>query len=203
MTYYQFMLNRYQNFSLQVKYIVGYILLLCPVIMAIAFVRNEMPFVFHLVCYFIGWLTWTFVEYILHRFWQHGEHSNRDHNSIKLHQNHHAHPNEIKITTGHRLLLAIFCIVMFGLSVLFNNFFSILTGVVFGFTGYTFMHWLLHRRWTAIVFPRLHRFHIYHHCKYPNHCHGISVPWWDILFNTIPPMNKEITEKVKSFFYGK
>ena len=202
MTYYLFMQDRLEKKTLQAKYIFTYILLIMPVLFTISFIKNAMPVAFHLLCYFIGWLSWTFTEYMLHRFWHHGDHCHES-QFIKSHHEHHTHPGEIKITGLHRLLLVIICIGMLVLSAVFNSFFSILAGFVIGICGYTFMHWLLHRSWSASLFPRLHQFHIYHHCKYPNHCHGISVPWWDILFKTTPPTGKQISQKVKQFYYGK
>ena len=202
MTYYAFMQEQFEKKILPAKYIFIYIMLISPVVVTISFIKNELPVVFHLMAYFIGWLTWTFTEYMMHRFWHHGNHNSKN-RFISSHQYHHTHPNEIRITGLHRLMLALVCVAIIAASIFFNNFFSILAGFVIGVSGYTFMHWFLHRRWAATIFPRLHRFHIYHHCKYPNHCHGVSVTWWDILFKTTPPVDKEISQKVKQFYYGK
>jgi hypothetical protein len=202
MTYYLFMQDRLEKKIVQAKYIFTYILLITPVLLTVSFIKNAMPLAFHLLCYFIGWLTWTFTEYMLHRFWHHGDHNHESH-FVKSHHEHHTHPGEIKISGLHRLLLVVVCIGMLIISVVLNSFFSIFAGFVIGICGYTFMHWLLHRNWSASLFPRLHQFHIYHHCKYPNLCHGISVPWWDILFKTTPPTGKQISQKVKQFYYGK
>ncbi|HLF45591.1 MAG TPA: sterol desaturase family protein [Chitinophagaceae bacterium] len=202
MNFYQFQLNRYRNLIIQFKLVAIFILLTLPAIAFLVWIRPDSNITFHLGLYFIGWLTWTFGEYMVHRFWQHGSHGQNRHFIITMHYHHHSHPHELKISNKTRMILCLSFLSMLSISILLNNFFSIITGLVFGFMFYACMHVILHKRWSASIFPRLHRYHIFHHCKYPNHCHGISVAWWDLLFRTTPPEDKIIAEKVKSFYYA-
>src|SRR5262245_4612753 len=133
MTYYVFMQDQFEKKILPIKYVFIYILLLSPLLITTSFIKNELPVFFHLLCYFIGWLSWTFTEYMLHRFWHHGDHGSNN-KLIRSHHEHHTYPNEIKISAFHRLILLIVCIGMLSLSFVFNNFFSLLTGFVFGFS---------------------------------------------------------------------
>ena len=63
------------------------------------------------------------------------------------------------------------------------------------------MHQFIHLKLAQKIFRKLVRYHIYHHCKYPNSCFGISVPWWDDLFNTVPPAPK-ITQRIIDFYFN-
>lgn len=202
MTLYDLQLYRYFLFTRQVKCILLFMFLITPLIVAISLVRHSSTWLFHGGAFFIGWVSWTFIEYFLHRFWSHGNHTKANRASVQSHHYHHAHPTEIIVTRTQRgLLLVLSCLFIY-LSVLFNNYFTILAGLFFGFTGYIYMHYFLHQKWSAIVFPTLHRFHIYHHCKYPNHCHGISVPWWDLLFHTAPPTEAKLSDRIINFYFG-
>ncbi|MCW3117201.1 MAG: fatty acid hydroxylase, partial [Chitinophagaceae bacterium] len=87
------------------------------------------------------------------------------------------------------------------LSVFLDNYFTLVDGFVTGFTCYSFMHIMLHMKWSGKLFPQLHEFHIHHHCKYPDKCFGITFTWWDHLFGTIPLKDAAITERIRAFYY--
>jgi hypothetical protein len=101
-----------------------------------------------------------------------------------------------------RYLLVAGTLLLVSFSVWIHNYFTVVVGFVCGYTIYTFTHWLLHKKFTQKVFPKKVRYHIYHHCKYPDKCFGISVTWWDDLFGSVPA-KKEISPKVIDFYFGK
>lgn len=150
---------------------------------------------------FTGWLTWTFIEYFNHRFRMHGTGDPSKVIGYDRHILHHHHPTEIKITGVQRLLLFIGNILLITLCIIYKNWVFLFTGFYSGFAIYSLMHWFLHRRVSAKIFPEVHEFHIHHHCKHPDKCFGVTVTWWDHLFDTIPHQQKEITEKIKKFYY--
>jgi sterol desaturase/sphingolipid hydroxylase (fatty acid hydroxylase superfamily) len=84
----------------------------------------------------------------------------------------------------------------------FDSYFTLFTGFYSGFVYYCFMHVLLHKPWAKKVFPLLQASHIHHHCKYPDRCFGISITWWDHLFNTAVSREVKISEKVLQFYFG-
>lgn len=201
MTYYQFFQDRLQTQMTRLRYIGFYLVFLALLMFAISFIRENNFWWFHGSLFIGGWLTWTYGEYIVHRFWQHGKGVNKNLPSIKVHHHHHKHPNDIRITSKQRMLTGLVFLATAGLSLWLNNYFTLVSGIVFGGMYYTYMHVFLHQQWSKYLFPRLHRFHLYHHCKYPDHCHGISVIWWDLLFNTNPPEEKTIPERIRKFYY--
>jgi sterol desaturase/sphingolipid hydroxylase (fatty acid hydroxylase superfamily) len=140
---------------------------------------------------------------MLHRFGHHQQGREKLNSSQQLHQHHHTHPTEIKVTLMQRILFFSISSASLWMSFRLNVYFSLASGFVIGITMFFFMHYILHQKWSIKIFPRLHRFHIYHHCKLPDSCHGITVPWWDILFKTIPKKNLTINEKILAFYYKK
>jgi hypothetical protein len=158
--------------------------------------------VFLLLNLFMGLFCWTYFEYHLHRFWTHTEHGETKTQLVKSHLHHHHHPTEIKVTAVHRTILSAGCLVLLFLAIRWNNYFSIAAGFFIGFSYSFFSHWMLHQPWSKKIMPRLHKFHIHHHCKYPNRCFGFTTPLWDHIFGTTPPRGVIISDRVIQFYYG-
>lgn len=150
-----------------------------------------------------GWLTWTFIEYLVHRFWMHDTPLKSAKPVAEYHMVHHRQPTEMDITTMHRFLVWGLVAALLLLSIYISLYLMPLAGFVFGFTCYTNMHWVLHQSWSVRIFPRLHRFHLYHHCKYPNSCYGVTILWWDLVFKTTPPNEPVLVKRVTDFYFGK
>ena len=193
------MMRRYQSSYLQLKCILIFAGMMIPVMAFSIFIHHHSLFLFHTLVFAGGWLTWTFLEYILHRFHMHKKNA---HSSLaETHHYHHTHPTEIVISHAQRagmiLFLLIVCVIAFTL----NNYFTYAAGICFGIVGYFMMHKILHRKIAQRLFKRLVKYHIYHHCKYPNNCFGISVPWWDDLFGTVPK-NPRVTQRIIDFYFN-
>jgi len=167
-------------------------------------IRSHFPILFHALLFGWGWISWTFLEYIGHRFWMHAHRVNavgkRD---FANHQHHHTHPTQIRVTPSHRFLLSIGFALLIWLAVRLDGYFTLITGFFCGFTLYFFMHALLHKAWASKFVGRLQEYHIYHHCKYTNRCFGVTVTWWDQIFGTTPPAGARIPEKTRNFYFGK
>lgn len=203
MKYNSFMILRYKKISQPVKCIRVFLSIIFPAMMILVLSRSYFPLLFQPGLLFTGWFTWTFAEYMLHRFGHHSQNKKKHTHSQELHQHHHTHPTEIKVTPGLRLFLFALSSTCLWLSFMLNNYFTFLCGIVCGIALFFFMHYILHHKWSAKFFPRLHRFHIYHHCKFPDRCHGISVHWWDYIFGTVPEKQPDISKKVLAFYYKK
>lgn len=153
--------------------------------------------------FFLGWFSWTFLEYMCHRFLWHSKQGNKanSHSDTFNHQYHHQHPTEIKMPVLSRYVLVAGGLSLVFVSIWIHNCFTVLVGFVCGFTIYRFTHLLLHKKFMQKVFPKKVRYHIYHHCKYPDKCFGITVTWWDDIFGTVPT-KKEISPRVIDFYFG-
>jgi len=165
--------------------------------------RERLPMIFHALLFLWGWISWTFIEYIAHRFWMHShKHETSGKNDISNHHYHHTHPTEIRITPLHRFVLIVGLVVLIWLAYRMDDYFTLVTGFFAGFTLYFFMHVLLHKSWASKFVGRLQEYHIYHHCKYTNRCFGVTVTWWDRFFNTTPPQGAKIPERIRDFYFG-
>jgi sterol desaturase/sphingolipid hydroxylase (fatty acid hydroxylase superfamily) len=185
------------------KTFVLFLLVFLPLLIIGYCFEESTPSVHYSLLLFAGWLSWTFIEYFNHRFRMHGQGDTSKVIGYKLHIMHHHHPTEIKITSAQRFFLFLGNLLLITLCIVFKNWILIFTGFYSGFVIYTLMHWFLHRKLSARLFPEVHQFHIHHHCKHPDKCFGVTVTWWDHLFDTIPHQQKEITDRIKTFYYKK
>ena len=201
MNFYQFFITKYTALNNQVKCF-SFFFTLMTFYSIFLWMLPKNNWVLIPALFFAGWISWTFFEYILHRFWMHDKDSVDDSPMAQRHHHHHTHPTEIKVTAVQRLVLILIVSALVIFSLWFMIYFLIVAGFVFGFAGYTLMHWVLHQRWSAKIFPRLNRHHIYHHCKFPNSCYGVSVCWWDLLFKTTPPGDPVLVQRIIDFYFG-
>ena len=200
MTYYQNLIEKYVATNNQMKCISFYLAMMSAYAIIVWLIPQN-AWLLSILLFTGGWVTWTFLEYIIHRFWMHDTQSEKASPIAQYHMHHHTHPTEMDITPMHRLLVWGLVSLLVGLSFWLSLYFMILAGFVSGFSGYTLMHWVLHQRWSVKLFPRLHRFHLYHHCKYPNTCYGVSVSWWDLIFKTVPPEEPVLLKRVVDFYF--
>ncbi len=132
-----------------------------------------------------GVLLWTLLEYVLHRFAFHERKLGR--RVAREHLTHHAKPDYFA-TLAHKLVLAI--PVLGGLSlVLGATLGPVGIAVVFGtFTGWQ-VYELIHRA-THVRAPRgrygewARQHHLHHHFQNAKVNHGVTTPFWDIVFGT-------------------
>ena len=157
---------------------------------------------FFLFTLLTGWLIWGFAEYLMHRFWMHNFIKNTEHKMYKRHMDHHHHPTEIKITAVQRIISVALCLGLVVISIRLNNYFTLAAGFFTGFVLYTYMHVILHKRWASKIFRRMQEFHIHHHCKHPDKCFGVTIPWWDYVFNTYPKQDAQISLRIREFYFA-
>jgi dihydroceramide fatty acyl 2-hydroxylase len=105
------------------------------------------------------------------------------------HMHHHKHPTEIKVTALQRLVLFLISCGLVSISVVWNNYFTVFTGWSIGFCLLIFQSLDAASKLVKKIWPHLHRFHIHHHCRYPNKCFGFTTIFWDVVFKTAPPKN--------------
>ncbi|MEQ8628632.1 sterol desaturase family protein [Ekhidna sp.] len=139
--------------------------------------------------FFCGFLVFTLIEYLMHRFVFHMEPNTSFKKTIqyKFHGVHHDFPKEkdrlampplVSITLA-TLLLAIFKLVIG------DYVFSFLPGVLLGYALYLFVHYILHAyNPPKNIFRSLWINHSVHHYKSPDKRYGVSSPLWDHIFGT-------------------
>ena len=179
------------------------VILTLPLIISAALLRHSYPFLFHLILFLTGWFIWTWIEYHYHRFLLHPKTGRKKTSTSKSHQHHHTNPSQFETTLLHRIVLFIFSCVFIYISYRLNNYFTLFSGFFWGWAAFCYIHYLLHQKWTKAFMRRHHAFHIAHHCKYTDKCFGVSVVWWDILFDTGPKKVIPADHKLLNFYYKK
>ncbi len=139
----------------------------------------------------VGWLTWCFMEYGIHRFFFHWEGSGpltRKLHDI-VHGYHHRYPDDEKrlvMPLGASIPLAI---VIGGLLYLVGQpqaTIPFFVGLVAGYLFYDFTHWSTHYRTPRTAWGRaLRSHHMAHHFATPDKNFGISHRWIDRLVGTL------------------
>jgi len=157
----------------------------------------KLPTVNFMVLFGIGYMTWTFTEYYLHRFIMH----NNTSSTYQMHIHHHKHPTDIKITGIQRLVFFLTGIALLGIAVYLGNYFTCFVGFYFGFVFYSLLHVMLHHRYGKYILPRVQIAHIHHHGKYPETGFSFSTSLWDLMFGTMAPKDAVITEQMKKFYF--
>ncbi len=142
--------------------------------------------------FFLGWLAWSFVEYILHRYVFHWTKDTPLGRRIHflLHGVHHDFPSD-----KDRLVMPLG--VSIPLGIIFYALFHWLMGLHFGepfFAGFTIgylaydgTHYYVHHfKQTTRLGKFLRKHHMLHHHADHEGGFGVSSPLWDLVFNTMP-----------------
>lgn len=152
--------------------------------------------------FFYGWFCWTFIEYVIHRFWSHTKGNKSKLNSLTRHQHHHSHPTEISVNVFQRAFMFVTCLILLITGLYIHSIFFYIAGLMTGFSFFCLIHFILHQIWAERMFPALLRFHMIHHLKQPDRCFGVSVTWWDRVYKTTPASGSKISSKIITFYYG-
>jgi hypothetical protein len=147
----------------------------------------------------VGVLSWTLVEYALHRFIFH--YSARSDFGKKLvyaaHLSHHENPRtrnhlfsslvvSLPVATAY-LLLAWFATGSLRAAA------YLFTGLAVGYLCYEWLHFQAHHRRPRLrLFRYLRKYHLLHHYQSPHHRFGVTSPLLDLIFGTFRPVRKPL-----------
>jgi dihydroceramide fatty acyl 2-hydroxylase len=144
----------------------------------------------------LGYLIWTLIEYFGHRFLFHYEFPGRFGGRLHflIHGVHHVHPDDPLrlvmpgLLSGPIMLIAYAVVrLLFGLPLLY----PVLMGFILGYLAYDMVHYYVHHGEPGTRLGRtLRRLHMLHHFRDSTRGFGVSVPWWDYVFNTAHPRTK-------------
>ncbi|MCS6990388.1 MAG: sterol desaturase family protein [Chitinophagales bacterium] len=183
------MLERLTKTSPQVIYSI-YIPLILAMMAYAAFVLHA-PGLRLLLIFIAGMAFWTLFEYLMHRFvfHHHSENPRIQRILYTAHGVHHEFPRDkdrLFMPPVPSLIIA---------TVLFSIFFGILKhdafifwpGFVTGYLIYGTMHYAIHAMAPPFAFLKpLWRYHHLHHYREPDKGFGVSSPFWDHVFGTVP-----------------
>lgn len=142
--------------------------------------------------FFAGLFSWTFFEYILHRYVFHfvndTKWAQRFH--YLIHGVHHEYPKDKQrlvmppipsiIIAG--LFFLLFRAIMGSYGLVFFS------GFIIGYLCYAMIHYSMHAfRPPKNALKSSWEYHNIHHFRHPDKAYGVSSPLWDIVFGTYPP----------------
>lgn len=139
----------------------------------------------------VGFVSWTILEYVLHRFVFHWQSQNPRIGRIlqALHLSHHGDPrNPDKILVRPSFSLLVSAAILAALILISGQVFAavgILIGIWVGFLYYETVHYRLHvNKGSGALLQYQRRCHFYHHFVDHRHCFGVTSPLWDWIFGT-------------------
>ena len=156
--------------------------------------------IFQVITFISGWLCWTFIEYFSHRFRLRRKTNKNDHGTH--HFIHHTNPTKIFTTEIKRLFITAVALSTFYFSINYSVYLFFPAGILCGYALYGYIHIWLHRLHMPHLFKKLQEFHIQHHCGDTENSFGVTVTWWDKIFNTAPAAGKIINIKKEEFYFG-
>lgn len=154
--------------------------------------------------WFAGLLVFTLVEYLIHRYTFHMEPTTPKKERLQyvLHGVHHDYPKDKSRLAMPPLVSIVLASVFFLLYRLTLGTYGIpfTAGFVAGYASYLCVHYSVH------AFPPPKNFlrvlwihHALHHYQQPDAAYGVSTPFWDIIFRTMPE-KRGFNVKTKSGF---
>ena len=140
--------------------------------------------------------TWTLAEYLLHRYLFHWISENKfvKRFHFVMHGSHHLYPRDterlLMPPVPGLLMASVLFLLFYGIFSLFgysNYTWGFFPGFFLGYLLYSFLHRATHVVKPPKRFKYIWKHHSLHHYKYPNKAFGVSSPFWDHVFGTMPP----------------
>ena len=136
----------------------------------------------------LGAITWTFLEYVLHRWLGHDART-RPNPFAAEHVRHHSQGDYFAPAWKKVLTAALVSAVLAGPSLALAGplaGWSFVTGFIAMYVAYEVVHRRDHTHPGVGSYPRfLRRHHFYHHFTDPDFNHGVTTPVWDWVFGTL------------------
>ena len=160
-------------------------------ILIYTFINHKLEIISFFYLFPLGFITFTFVEYSIHRWVFHfTPHSEKQKEvKYKIHGVHHQFPKDKDRLVMPPVLSVLIALLFYGLfswlmglKILF--FFP---GFLAGYSTYLIIHYAVHRFHPPNnIFKVLWTHHALHHYKSEDAAFAVSFPFWDYLFKTLP-----------------
>ena len=145
-----------------------------------------------LILFSVGVLSWTLLEYLIHRFLGHKE--SRKGIIKKEHSKHHQEAHYFAPLSGKLVLAAIVFLASWLIFfLLFGPIggWSFAAGLAFMYAMYEITHRRFHVKDPLLGYGlRMRKHHFYHHFRNPKVNHGVTTALWDRIFGTYQPVDK-------------
>ena len=153
--------------------------------------NTSLPAVTTVALFFGGFLLFTLIEYLVHRFVFHMVTNTKLKKSIQYHAHgvHHEFPKDKdRLAMPPWASLTISTLLLFILRFFIGDYvFAFLPGFLIGYASYLFVHYIVHAyQPPKNMFKILWVHHGIHHYKRQDAAFGVSSPLWDVIFRTMP-----------------
>lgn len=153
--------------------------------------------------FILGMITWTFMEYSLHRFLFHMEVYMLDSRYLRaihytIHGVHHAFPmDQGRLVFPIVLAIPLYFVVWSILSAIWPACMinTLCSGMIWTYMGYDMGHYYLHHSQPNKIVEYRKKYHMYHHYKDSDNGYGITTSFWDKVFGTELDMSKNQVNK--------
>ena len=154
-------------------------------------VATSIPIGLGLGFFLFGTLTFTFVEYMMHKYFFHMEPDTplKDKLQYNVHGVHHDYPKDKDRLAMPPFVSAAYAAILYLLFSLLMGDFALyfLPGFLLGYAGYLGVHYVVHvynqpKNFLKVLWVN----HAIHHYKDPDAAFGVSSPLWDYFFGTLP-----------------
>jgi sterol desaturase/sphingolipid hydroxylase (fatty acid hydroxylase superfamily) len=150
-----------------------------------------------IIMFLLGILIWSLFEYLIHRFAFHyrpkTDFGKRIH--FLSHGVHHDYPRDrTRLVMPLLVSLPLAVVLYFIFLLLFgpDYFLPAFAGLLIGYVAYDSIHYATHHwKMTGPVGRYLKDYHLKHHYVDPDSGYGVSNPFWDYVFFTVPVRDKE------------
>ena len=155
----------------------------------LAFVQKGLSFLTVLGFFVIGVLTWTLLEYVIHRYVFHYKPKTRVGKLLHfiMHGVHHDYPNDATRLVMPPIISVPLAVVFYVVFILTLGRFApaALAGFGFGYVCYDTIHYATHHfAMKRGVWRWLKHYHLRHHYQDDHAGYGVSSPLWDYVFGT-------------------
>ncbi len=162
--------------------------------------NQQFEFSRHWYLFIVGIFSWTLMEYVMHRFAFHFESEKKkvQDTVYAIHLVHHHYPNDedrlfqpplVNLLLA-SVFVAFFYLILGGLTFIFTP------GLILGYILYSSIHYSIHKFKPPFAFLKpIWRHHNLHHFRYQDRAFGVSSPFWDHIFRTMPPKELGSDEK--------
>ena len=155
----------------------------------LAFVQKGLSFLTVLGFFVIGVLTWTLLEYLIHRYVFHYQPKTRVGKLVHfiMHGVHHDYPNDATRLVMPPIISVPLAVVFYVVFILTLGRFApaALAGFGFGYVCYDTIHYATHHfAMKRGVWRWLKHYHLRHHYQDDHAGYGVSSPLWDYVFRT-------------------
>lgn len=167
-----------------------YVLVTPVIVLSLVGVGSEPPLVV-VGLLVLGALSWTLVEYLMHRFLFHARVSSETGRIVTFlaHGHHHVYPDDPRRIAATPVQLVSLMLLFWGVFqlVLRERASFAMAGALAAYLAYELVHWSAHHgRSSSRVLRALRRHHLAHHHRDPRSRWGIGSPLWDVVFRTMP-----------------